>query len=307
MGIIPKLNESKMDIFPEGDILSDYGSDSSLITFEEDLKKVCVGIVDIVGSTQITAKLTNQNIAKYYSTFLNILGNVIVKFQGKIVKNIGDSILYYFPEGSTQSQFVRCLECSLSMIQIHDNLNMNLKNHGLPRLDYRISSDYGIVAIAKTQFLPEDIFGPPVNVCAKINTMAQPNSLVIGSDFYEFVKSIDCYRFKEMAGFSSGLKNSYPVYTASYDDCKIRGIITRCIEKTLLQMGTLDYEQVKNRLFEKHNCFLADCYERPEYLKEVLEWVYGNAGKVITKSIEKQIEEQSLPKPVKEFLINLKY
>ena len=307
MGISHKLDENKMDVFPGSNIFSYDESDSSLITFEEDLKKVCVGMVDIIGSTRIAAKLTNQNIARYYSTFLNILGNVIIQFQGKIVKNIGDSILYYFPEGSTQSQFVRCLECNLSMIQIHDHLNMKLKNYGLPRLDYRISSDYGIVAIAKTQFLPEDIFGPSVNICSKINTLAQPNSVVIGNDFYEFVKSIECYKFKAMTSFSSGLKNSYPVYAVSYDDCKIRGIITRCIEKTLLQMGTLDYEEVKNQLFQRYNCFLADCYERPEYLKETLEEVYGNGAKVITMSIEKQIEEQSLPKPVKEFLINLKY
>jgi class 3 adenylate cyclase len=280
MGISSSFDES--DIFPKSNF-PDNISDSNFITFEEDTKKVCVGIVDIVSSTQITAKLTNENIAKYYSTFLNILGNIIIKFQGKIVKNIGDSILYYFPEGTTQTQFVRLLECSFSMIQVHNHLNIILKNLGLPHADYRISSDYGMVAIAKTPFLPEDIFGPPVNVCAKINTMAQPNSIVIGSDFYEFVKGIECYKFKEIDDFSSGLKNSYPVYTVSYDDCKIKRIITRCIENTLLQIGISDFEEVKNRLFQKHNCLLSDCNKNPEYLKDVLERVYGNESKTITK------------------------
>jgi class 3 adenylate cyclase len=305
MGIITKSDVSEMENFPEREIYFE-NADPDMITFADTTKKVCVGVVDVVGSTRITARLTNQSVARYYSTFLNTLGAVIVKFQGKIVKNIGDSILYYFPEGTMQSQFVRCLECNLSMLQIHDYLNIKLKSQGLPRLDYRISSDYGAVAIAKTPMMTEDIFGQPVNVCSKINTLAQPNSLVIGSDFYEVVKGMECYRFEGIAGFSSGLKNSYPVYTASYDDSKIRSIVSRCIEKTLLQMGTPDFELVVKRLFEKHNCFLSDCYEKPECLKDVLGGLYGNAGKAITKSIEKQVEEQSLPKPVKEFLIYLK-
>ena len=150
------------------------------------------------------------------------------------------------------------------MIQIHDYLNTKLKSHGLPRLDYRISCDYGTVAIAKTQQSAEDIFGAPVNVCSKINALAESNSLVIGSDFYEVVKGLECYRFTQVKSYSSGFKFSYPVYSASHDDSKIRRVVGKCIEKTLLQLGSPDFDVISRRLFERHNCFISDCYEKPE-------------------------------------------
>ena len=307
MGITDKLEQKERTIFPPISIFTNDAAERDLITFAGTTKNVCVGVVDIVSSTRIAARLTNQNISKYYSIFLNTLGAIIVKFQGRIVKNVGDSILYYFEDNSTESQFVRCLECSLSMLQIHDYLNMHLKSQGLPSLDYRISSDYGTVAIAKSQFMAEDIFGQPVNICAKINSLTKPNSLVIGSDFYEISKNLDCYKFEETVSFSSGLKNSYPVYTACHNDSKIRVIVAKCVENMLLQIGTPIFEEVTKRLYQKHNCFLYDCYNKPEYLKEVLSDLYGNAGNSITKSIESQIEEELLPKPVKEFLTYLKH
>ncbi|MDO8641308.1 MAG: adenylate/guanylate cyclase domain-containing protein, partial [Nitrosarchaeum sp.] len=244
MGITTKLDINENRVFTASRIFEEYSDEADIITFAESTKNLCVCIVDVVDSTKITARLSHKDISKYYSTFLNTVGAIIVKFQGKIVKNIGDSILYYFEDDSTESQFVRCMECNLAIIQIHAYLNMKTKSQGLPHLDYRISSDYGTVAIAKTPFMSEDIFGQPVNVCTKINSLARPNSLVIGSDLYEVVKKLECYKFEKRSDFSSGLKNLYPVYSASYDDSKIKIVVAKCIERMLLQMGTSDFEEV---------------------------------------------------------------
>lgn len=306
MRITTKNDIKKNTMIPSSHAFDEYGDMPDIITFAESTKNLCVCVVDIVDSTKVTARLSNQDISKYYSAFLNTLGAIIIKFQGKIVKNIGDSILYYFEEDSERTQFVRCLECNLAILQIHDYLNMKVKNKGLPHLDYRISSDYGTVAIAKTPFMTEDIFGQPVNVCTKINSLARPNSLVIGNDLHEMVKNLECYQFNEVSDFSSGLKNSYPIYSVSHDDSKIKTIVAKCVEKMLLQIGTPCFEEVVKRLFNKYNCFLYDCYEKPEYLKETLRELYGNANTEIIENIESQMEEQSLPKPVKKFLIYLK-
>ena len=306
MGITTKFDIKRNGVIPTSHIFDEYSGSQDIITFAESTKNICVCVVDVVNSTQITARLSSQDISKYYSIYLNTLGAIIVKFQGKIVKNIGDSILYYFEDGSAESKFVRCLECNLAVLQIHDYLNMKIKNQGLPHLDYRISSDYGNVAIAKTTFMTDDIFGQAVNVCSKINSLAQSNSLVIGSDLHEVVKNFECYRFKETSDFSSGLKNSYPIYSVSHNDSKIKIVVAKCVEKMLLQIGTADFEEVVKRLFNKYNCFLYDCYEKPEYLKDILRELYVDTNTDMIKKIEIQIEEQSLPKPVKEFFIYLK-
>jgi len=58
-----------------------------------------------------------------------------------------------------------------------------------------------------------DLIGPPVNMCAKINSLAQCNGYVVGGDFHEHVKSLNDYDFNQERGFSIGLKYSYPVYS----------------------------------------------------------------------------------------------
>ena len=60
----------------------------------------------------------------------------------------------------------------------------------MPNLSYRISADYGRVEVARSQSSPDtdDLFGSTMNVCAKINSMASVNGMVIGSDLYYITK-----------------------------------------------------------------------------------------------------------------------
>ena len=63
----------------------------------------------------------------------------------------------------------------------------------------------------------DDIFGPTISMCSKINSKASKNGLVIGGDLYRiltksFPSMLRDYFFREIEGYSSGLKQSYPVY-----------------------------------------------------------------------------------------------
>ena len=80
------------------DQLSNY-----VVDFSGEPKQYCVGFVDIVNSTQISAHLKQEKMSKYYEIFLNSMANIVEKFGGFVIKNIGDSLLYYFPESSNSS------------------------------------------------------------------------------------------------------------------------------------------------------------------------------------------------------------
>ena len=89
-----------------------------------------------------------------------------------------------------------------------------MSEYGLPLISYRISADYGTVMTAKSvNSANYDIFGPPVNICAKINRKALPNGMVIGGDLHQIVKFFPRYNFELITGYSSGLKFQYPVYS----------------------------------------------------------------------------------------------
>jgi class 3 adenylate cyclase len=187
----------------------------SLPTFSVDIsntsKNLCLGLVDMVNSTKISAKLPQKKAARYYEIFLNSMAKVLCKYYGVVIKNIGDSLLFYFPEPSGSNK--NCLECSLAMIDEHQKIKELLEKEGLPPVDYRISLDYGYISIMKSTTSSFDVIGTPVNVCAKINRQASVNGIIIGGDLYQMVKNFDEHYLKQAFWFSIDLDKIYPIYS----------------------------------------------------------------------------------------------
>jgi len=196
---------------------SDY-----MVAFSGLAKSYCIGLVDMANSTIISANMNEREWCRYYEIFLNSIANILPKFGGVAIKNLGDSLLYYFPESSNSQRkygFVSCLECSLAIIESHDSICKRLEKESLPCLNYRVSADYGKVVIMNTNnsSMP-DLIGPPVNMCTKINHKAENNGVVIGGDLYQVVKDLQDYRFRPETGFSIGLKYSYPIYSVKRNE-----------------------------------------------------------------------------------------
>jgi two-component system, OmpR family, response regulator ChvI len=206
--------------------LAVYDLASEEICFLPNSQNYCVCFVDMVDSTSITAKISDhQKIRQYYSIFINTMAILVKNYGAKIVKNAGDALIFYFPDSSDSAQeaaFKDILECFTVMILARDIINAKLDAQNLPPVSYRISADYGRVEVAtSTSSRTEDLFGSPMNICAKINSMAEPNGIVIGGDLYQIIKSFSFvnnngYGFSELSGGCSvGLNCKYPVYRVS--------------------------------------------------------------------------------------------
>ena len=186
----------------------------------------CVCFVDIVNSSQITARIAGgDKIKKYYEIFLNAMAALAKNFGAKVIKNIGDALLFYFPDTSdseNMTAFKEVLECCTAIIAAHEFINIRLESEALPPVSYRISVDYGRVEVATTVTSgAEDLFGPTVNMCAKINSQAEPNGIVIGGDLHEMMKrfSFKDYSFEEVRKKQPlGIRYSYPVYSVVRKD-----------------------------------------------------------------------------------------
>jgi two-component system response regulator ChvI len=104
------------------------------------------------------------------------------------------------------------------MIGAHKVINAKLSEEKLPLVDYRISADYGKVEIAKSSSsMADDLFGSTINLCSKINIKACRNGLVIGGDLYRILKGSfpdisNAHSFREKGDYSTGIKQSYPIY-----------------------------------------------------------------------------------------------
>jgi len=189
---------------------------SFAVAISETTKNFCVGIVDIANSTKIIAKLPPSKTASYYELFLNQMATILNKFGGVLIKNVGDSLLFCFPDPNVpkrKTSLITFIECILTMAETHKFLQEKYQSEGLPTIDYRISADYGSLSIMKFNSSSVDLIGTPVNICSKINPQAPVNGIIIGGDLHEIVKDFDGYYYKKAEPFSVGLKNSYPIYS----------------------------------------------------------------------------------------------
>jgi CheY-like chemotaxis protein/class 3 adenylate cyclase len=216
--------EDASDILGAEGSLSLFDLASEEISFLDRSMNCCIGFVNMVNSMSITAEISNrQKIGQYYSIFINTMAVLAKNYGAKIVKNAGDALIFYFPDSSDPANevaFKDILECFTTMILARDIINEKLHSEeNLPSVSYRISADYGRVEVAtSTSSKGEDLFGSTMNICAKINSMAEPNGIVIGGDLYRIIKSfsfVNGYEFRELQGYSIGFSHRYPVYTAA--------------------------------------------------------------------------------------------
>jgi CheY-like chemotaxis protein/class 3 adenylate cyclase len=206
-------------------------SDSNSLTKETNQEQInfinftqqyCIGFIDIINSTQETAKIKDsKKLRKYYSLFLNSMSTILTQYRGKIIKNSGDNLFFYFPKTSNlgdQQALQNVFDCSTSMIRSNKPLNQELAEEDLPPINYRISMNYGLVEVALGSNNKEvDLFGSVVNECAKINSLSKSNGLVIGKNLYTllinstFSKEFEISEIK--LSLDGGSKNITSYYT----------------------------------------------------------------------------------------------
>ena len=193
------------------------------IRFSGDAIKSCVGFIDLVDSTKNTITMDNlEAIRKYYSTFINSVSEIIKNYNGKVIKNIGDCLLFYFPKTTDVNHvgvFIEAIECGFKILDERHSINQELSKQQLPPFNYRISIDYGVLDLALVgDFSQIDLFGTTINLCSKINTSSSsiPNQIIIGDNFYRILKSfsgmLNNYDFINHINYQITENNRYSLY-----------------------------------------------------------------------------------------------
>jgi CheY-like chemotaxis protein len=164
------------------------------IRFSGDSIKSCIGFIDLVDSTKNTITMDNLgHVRIYYSKFINSISKIVKSYGGKVIKNIGDCILFYFPKTSNNKNeaFREAIECGLKILDSRYVVNQELSKQQLPPFSYRISMDFGVLDLALVgDYSQVDLFGSTINFCAKINSsLSVANQIVIGDNFYRILKS----------------------------------------------------------------------------------------------------------------------
>lgn len=92
------------------------------------------------------------------------------------------------------------------------------------------------------------------------------------------------------------------IQTQKYTGTAKSALISITIEQALLRISGSALQDVGDRLYAKYGCYFSDCLDHPEYLRDVLEEMFGNGAAAITNAIRDSLVEFEYQQPISRFL-----
>jgi hypothetical protein len=87
-----------------------------------------------------------------------------------------------------------------------------------------------------------------------------------------------------------------------------RALVIVAIESTLLKTGGNQLlDEVNSRLYKQFKSSIAESFEHPEYLKKILQEIFGEAHLEISKKIVKELSSFDYDEKVMQFIEKVNY
>jgi adenylate cyclase len=184
-------------------------SDAFLRSHLDSKANLVILYADLVGSTHMSTVLGLRDLTTILQIFIQEMSIIAVKNHGYILKYVGDAVIVYFPiiDNNFSLASNNAISCALNMVLVvEQGINPTLEEFGLPKLQIKIGIDSGENAIVEYAYNIKsshvDIIGYPMNIAAKITSLARPNHLAIGIITYRRLDSNVERRLRKM-----GLEN----------------------------------------------------------------------------------------------------
>jgi class 3 adenylate cyclase len=129
--------------------------------------RVGVGFTDLCGFTGLTQQLSMDNLSQLLSRFEEIASDVVNDHGGRLVKFIGDAVMFVAVDAPTA-------------VAVAEALVESARARGL-------TARAG-VTVGTTLALDGDYFGPVVNLAARLVTMAEPGTVLVSDEVAERVQ-----------------------------------------------------------------------------------------------------------------------
>jgi len=165
-------------------------------------RQLTVMFCDLVGSTPLAQQLDPEELREVILAYQEACAIVIRRFEGHLARYVGDGLLVYFgyPQAH-EDDAQRAVRAGLGIVAALSELNVQLQHtvetiHELP-LRVRIGIHTGLVVIGDMGgggFRdPMAIVGETPNLAARLQGIAEPDTVVIGASTYRLTRGyFDC-------------------------------------------------------------------------------------------------------------------
>jgi class 3 adenylate cyclase len=157
---------------------------------------------DLVGSTALSEQLDPEELLDIVRAYQEMCAAVITRFEGHIAKYLGDGMLVYFGYPlAHEDDAQRAVHTGLNILAELPELNARLRQIGAkhtPPLQARIGIHTGLVVVGEMgggDYREQmAIVGDTPNIAARMQEIAQPDSVVISAATHRIVQGyFECF------------------------------------------------------------------------------------------------------------------
>ena len=159
-------------------------------------KNLTIFLSDIVKFTDLADTLEPERLAAVINTYLSEMSAIAVECGGTIDKFIGDAVLIFFGDPETegeQEDALKCAEMAIRMMKRVGELNKHWKKLGVvDGLKVRMGITTGFCTVGNFGSdlrLDYTVLGSPVNLAARLQTMAEHNTIFIDEYTKDLINS----------------------------------------------------------------------------------------------------------------------
>ena len=136
-------------------------ADDDLVGYET--QRLVVGFVDLVGSTELGEQLTMSELGSVLTVFETVASDTVTEGGGRVVKLIGDEIMFTAPDARSASTVALDLAEAFR------------KHPVVPPVRAGLAS-------GQVMLRDGDVFGPVVNLAARAIELAQPGEVIVTAE-----------------------------------------------------------------------------------------------------------------------------
>lgn len=182
-------------------------------------KPLSVFFSDMQGFSQLSEQLKPEKLAWLLNTYLAEMSDIIFKFGGTLDKIIGDSIMVFFGDPSSRGLRQDALACVFMAIAMKEAMQRLTKKWQKADINCPPSIRMGINTgscrvgnFGTDAKLDYTVLGPTVNLASHLESIAQPDEILLSEETYNLVSShIRCE--KTMSTDSKWLCKSLSIYS----------------------------------------------------------------------------------------------
>jgi adenylate cyclase len=141
-------------------------------------RSMAVGFADMVGFTSLTRELDDVQLADLIESFESKAADVIASGGARLVKSIGDEVLFVADDADTIAEVALELSDAMSAVE------------SIPEV--RVGLAWGTVLSRLG-----DVYGEPVNIAARLTSIARPGSILVDRELANLLEANDRYRLRK--------------------------------------------------------------------------------------------------------------